>query len=325
MNHIFGPVNSRRLGRSLGIDLFIEKVCNLNCIYCEVGATDRLTCQRDEYTSTESILQEIDEFCQQPQRVAELDFVTVTASGEPTLHTGLGKIITHLKATMGKPVAVLTNGTTLSDATVRDELLLADVVIPSLDSALLNSFRRIDRPAHCLDLEDIIKGLVVFSRQYNGKLWMEILLARGINDSAEDILALRRVARDMRIDRIQLNTVARPPLESFAYPLSEEALLDVARQFRQDNPKIPVDLLARGAVQEDDLAAQKSFDLDNDADIKALLVEIVEMLKRRPCTAADINRSFHLGGPEKVEQLLAPFVRSGSLQQRVYGDRLYYQ
>ena len=325
MNHIFGPVNSRRLGRSLGVDLFQEKICNLNCIYCEVGATTRLTCERAEYVPTAEIIADIDAYCRNPQRVSELDFVTVTASGEPTLHSGLGEILHHLKETVAKPVAVLTNGTTLSDIGVCEELASADVVIPSLDSALPASFRKLDRPANCLDLQQIIEGLVTFSHQYQGKLWLEILFARGINDSNKEVEALRRVADRMRIDRIQLNTVARPPLESFARPLDQQKMLAIARQFRLDNPSRPVDLLAQGAVQEDDHDQQKDFDLERNADRQALLDKIVEMLKRRPCTAADINRTFHLGGPDKVEQLLDPLVHDGTLQKRSHGDRLYYQ
>ena len=325
MNHIFGPVNSRRLGRSLGVDLFQEKICNLNCIYCEVGATTRLTCERAEYVPTADIIADIDGYCRNPKRVSELDFVTVTASGEPTLHSGLGEILTHLKKTVAKPVAVLTNGTTLSDTGVCEELASADVVIPSLDSALPASFRRLDRPATCLDLQQIIEGLVSFSHQYQGKLWLEILFARGINDSTKDVDALRRVADRMRIDRIQLNTVARPPLESFARPLDQQKMLAIAKQFRLDDPSRPVDLLAQGAVQEDDHDRQNDFDLESDADRQTLLDEIVEMLKRRPCTAADINRTFHLGGPDKVEQLLDPLVHAGTLQKRSHGDRLYYQ
>ena len=325
MNHIFGPVISRRLGRSLGIDLFQEKICNLNCVYCELGATTRLTCERAEYVPTADIIAEIDKYCQQQQRVDELDFVTITASGEPTLHSGFGEILAHLKKVTARPVAVLTNGCALDDPQICAELMQADVVIPSLDSALPKSFRKIDRPATCLDLEQIIEGLVSFSHQYQGKLWLEILFSRGINDSDQDVAALRRVVGRMRIDRIQLNTVARPPLESFARPIGRKGMLDIAEQFSQDNPDCAVDLLAEGVAQEDNDKGQKKFDLNRDADRQPLLDEIVEMLKRRPCTAADINRTFHLGGADKVEQLLDSLVRDGSLQKRVHGDRLYYQ
>jgi wyosine [tRNA(Phe)-imidazoG37] synthetase (radical SAM superfamily) len=331
MNHIFGPVNSRRLGRSLGVDLFQEKICTLNCIYCEVGATTRLTCDRAEYTPAKDIISEIDRFCQDHDRVDELDFITVTASGEPTLHSAFGEIIFHLKESTAKPIAVLTNGTTLHDSKIRQETAQADVVIPSLDSASLSGFRKIDRPAACLDLQRIIEGLVTFSHQYNGKLWLEILFVRGINDSDEEVRALCGVADRMRIDRIQLNTVARPPLEAFARPLGKRRMAEIAECFQKNNPSRPVDLLAFGAdpepmrVDEPEEQKQLFFDLDHDADKQAFITEVTEMLKRRPCTAADINRTFHLGGSDKVERLLDTLVQDGLLQKRIHGDRLYYQ
>lgn len=319
MDHIFGPVNSRRLGRSLGIDLLSEKICNLNCIYCEVGATTRLTCERREYVPTAKILAEIDAYFTDGERLAELDVVTVTASGEPTLHSGLGEILAYLKEKTGKPVAVLTNGTTLMDPQVRRELSLADVVIPSLDAARVQSFRKLDRPATCLDLKEIVDGLVLFSHEYKGKLWLEILLARGINDSDEDVEALQEVLERMRVDRIQLNTVARPPLEAFARPVSSRRLKEIATQLQELNPGVRVDLLAQGAPTRD--AASTDHKADEQPD---RVEEIIQLLKRRPCTAADINKIFHCGGQEKVEQSLAPLVRSGTIHTRRHGDRLYY-
>ncbi len=330
MNYIFGPVNSRRLGRSLGIDLFREKICSLNCIYCEVGATTQLTCERAEYAPTADIIAEIDVFFRQEKRAASIDFVTVTASGEPLLHSALGEIIRHLKQTTGKPVAVLTNGTLLWDAQVRRELAQADVVIPSLDSALAKGFRKIDRPARCLDLEQLIEGLVTFSQEFKGQIWLEILLVQGINDSNEEIAALCQAAGRMRLDRIQLNTVARPPLEIFARPVAQERMQAIAAAFLRCDPNRPVDLLANGAPEKDSPSpsegeGQKDFDLDQAAERQALGNEILEMLKRRPCTAADINRVFPTGSMDRVEQLLAALIESGLLEKRVHNGTLYYQ
>ena len=325
MNHIFGPVNSRRLGCSLGVDLFREKVCNLNCIYCEVGATKRLTCDRDEYIPTADILADIDEYCSDQQRVDRLDFITVTATGEPTLHSGFGAVLRHLKKTVAKPIAVLTNGTTLDDAGVRKDLALADVVVPSLDSALPESFRKIDRPARCLDLEAIIHGLITFSHEYRGKIWLEILLAGGVNDSDEDIAALLRVVSKMRVDRVQLNTVARPPLEAYARPLDRERLAAIQEQFLRDNPDRPVDLLASGVDSEKARETEKEIEPVQAFSEDELLDRIVEMLKRRPCTANDIDRTFQLGGSDKVEQFLAPQLEQGLLRKKMYGGRTYYQ
>jgi wyosine [tRNA(Phe)-imidazoG37] synthetase (radical SAM superfamily) len=326
MNYIFGPVNSRRLGRSLGIDLFREKICSLNCIYCEVGATTRLTCERSEYAPAADIKAEIDAFFADQERAAAVDFVTVTASGEPTLHSGLGDILAHLKRRTAKPAAVLTNGTLLWDAQVRRELAAADVVIPSLDSALPAGFRKIDRPALCLDLARIIEGLTVFSHEFHGQIWLEILLAQGVNDTDEEIAALCAAAGRMRLDRIQLNTVIRPPLEPFARPLPQAKMEAVAAEFLRRDPARPVDMLSGGAAQEESgSAGQKQFDLSRAADRLALQDEIVEMLKRRPCTAADISRVFPAGGAAQVEQLLDALVRDGLLHRRTHNGRLYYQ
>ncbi len=322
MEHIFGPVNSRRLGRSLGVDLFSEKVCNLNCIYCEVGPTVRQTCRRAEYVPTSRIIAEIDEFCRDRARLARVDVVTVTASGEPTLHSGFGVILAHLREVAGKPVAVLTNGTTLNDASVRRELQLADIVIPSLDSALEEGFRKVDRPAPCLELAEIIEGLVRFSHEYRGQLWLEILFVRGLNESDAEVAALADVIARMRLDRVQLNTVARPPLEAFARPVSHGRLQEIAARFVSVRPDLVVDLLAeapreRGDKQEQAGAAGGDVPADR-------LVDIVHMVQRRPCTAADIDRTFQVGGTEKVEQLLEPLVRSGRIHKRRHGDRIYY-
>ncbi len=319
MKYIFGPVNSRRLGRSLGIDLFSQKVCNLNCIYCEAGPTELLTCGRDEYVETEKIIGEIDQYFSDSDRLDEIDVVTITACGEPTLHAGFGKIITHLKDKTGKPIAVLTNGTTLSDDRIRKELALADVVIPSLDSGREKSFRKIDRPATCLDFDKIIKGLITFSHEYHGKLWLEILFTKGINDSDEDLVELQKIIKQMRVDRIQLNTVARPPLESFARPVLQSQMHEIADYFKKHNPQVTIDMLAYDAPSEDTggMATQKMSSAD-------LIAEIVQMLKRRPCTAADINKIFHCGGPEKVERYLDPLVNSGKIHASIHDGRTYY-
>ena len=313
-------MNSRRLGRSLGVDLFTEKICNLNCIYCEVGPTARLTCERREYTPTDEIIAELERYFSRPDYRKNIDVVTVTASGEPTLHAGLGRILSFLRDRINTRVALLTNGTTLDDAGVRREIRDLEIVIPSLDAALPESFRRIDRPATCLDLKRIIEGLVIFSREFDGQLWLEILFAQGINDSDRDLQALAEVIERMRVDRIQINTVARPPLESFARPLSQERLREIGRFFKTRFADIPVDLLAQGAPTTDNGGEHPA-----EEPVAERMTEIIEMLRRRPCTAADINKTFRLGGPEKVEQSLAPLVRAGQLSLRQHGDRKYYQ
>ena len=322
MNFLFGPVNSRRLGRSLGIDLFREKICNLNCVYCEVGPTTVPVNRRGRYSPTREILAEITEFCSDPHRLAAVDVLTVTAKGEPTLHLDLGVILRHIKSLTDKPVAVLTNGTTLADDEVREALQLADIVVPSLDAVRAESFSRVDRPARGLTVEAIINGLRDFSRAYRGRLWLEILLVRDINDADADIDALLPVLTTLRLDRIQLNTVVRPPADPGARPVAEARLAEIARRL-QASLAVPVDLPSpvAGFGDERDAAPLPTAD----AEPAALRQAIIQMVRRRPCTAADIDRVFHLGGAEKVEQLLASLVASGSLRILIHtGDRFYH-
>ncbi len=322
MNFLFGPVNSRRLGRSLGIDLFREKICNLNCVYCEVGPTNVPVNRRGRYSPTREILAEITEFCSDPHRLAAVDVLTVTAKGEPTLHLDLGVILRHIKSLTDKPVAVLTNGTTLADDEVREALQLADIVVPSLDAVRAESFSRVDRPARGLTVEAIINGLRDFSRAYRGRLWLEILLVRDINDADADIDALLPVLTTLRLDRIQLNTVVRPPADPGARPVAEARLAEIARRL-QAALAVPVDLPSpvAGFGDERDAAPLPTAD----AEPAALRQAIIQMVRRRPCTAADIDRVFHLGGAEKVEQLLASLVASGTLRILTHaGDRFYH-
>ena len=322
MNFLFGPVNSRRLGRSLGIDLFSEKICNLNCVYCEVGPTTTLVNRRSVYTPTSEILEEISTFCGDPRQLATVDVLTITAKGEPTLHRDFENILHHIKSLTDKPVAVLTNGTTLMDDTVREALQLADIVVPSLDAARAESFRKVDRPAPGLDLKSIIAGLHRFSHQYAGRLWLEILLVCDVNDATADIDALVTVLSTLRLDRIQLNTVVRPPADSSARPVPEARLAGIAQIFGAALA-VPIDLLAPLAGSDDDMRAPAAPPAANSSPA-SLRQAIIQMVSRRPCTAADIDRVFELGGAEKVEQLLASLVRSGTLRILTHAEGRFY-
>ncbi|ADH86914.1 radical SAM protein [Desulfurivibrio alkaliphilus] len=315
MNFIFGPVNSRRLGISLGLDLLPPKICNFNCIYCEVGPTTEFTCKRDEYTPTAAIIAEIEAFRADPAAVARLDVVTITASGEPTLHSGLGEIIAHCKRHIAKPVAVLSNGSLLPDPGVRRELALADIIIPSLDAAREESFRKINRPARECRLGEIIDGLAAFRQEFTGHYWLEILLAKGINDTPEDLAALAAAVKKINPERIQLNTVARPPLESFARPLSIEELRAAAALMPG-----PVDILTDRATDAAplvrDVLASKRGRRENEE-------EVLHLLQRRPCTAADISTALGMER-ELVDQALARLQAAGRIGPSSYRDREYY-
>lgn len=307
MKHLFGPVNSRRLGLSLGIDLLPSKTCSFDCIYCELGTTTDLTCVRREYIPTGAICEEIDQFLADPTRAAQVDVFTITASGEPTLHSGLGEIIRHLKKKTDRPVAVLSNGSLLHLEEVRRELALADIVVPSLDAARPESFRKINRPAREVELDTIIDGLVALRQEGQGQLWLEILFVLGVNDTAADITALNHALRRIKPHRIQCNTVARPPAEPFAAPLTTAALLEIEKQ------------LAGPAVTIGDFTRQTPA-----AQRLPTATEILPMLKRRPCTAGDICQAL---GTDRAttEKLLTSLMQDRLVQQINHNNQEYYQ
>ena len=307
MKHIFGPVNSRRLGISLGIDLLPPKICNYNCIYCEIGPTTQFTCERREYVPTAEIIGEIDQFLADPVAAERLDVCTITASGEPTLHSGIGAIIRHLKARTAKPVAVLTNGALLHDPEVRCDLLPADIIIPSLDAALAESYKKINRPAACAPLDLLLAGLIRFRQEFTGQYWLEILLAKGVNDSPADLAALAETVARIRPDRVQLNSVARPPLESFALPLTQAELTAAASHFT-----VPVEILVDFTTRE----TEKFRHADEEA--------VLAMLKRRPCTLADVAEALNLEAA-LAEKALQHLISRDRISKTAHHGKEYYQ
>jgi wyosine [tRNA(Phe)-imidazoG37] synthetase (radical SAM superfamily) len=311
MKYLFGPVNSRRLGLSLGVDLVPAKICNFDCIYCEVGVTTGLTVKRREYPPTNDIKAELEDFFSDlEERSGERpDFVTLTSSGEPTLHTGLGEVVRYVKKRLDIPVAVLTNGALLTDPQVRLELMAADIVIPSLDAARPSSLEAINRPApECADPEEIIEGLTCFTEEFGGEVWLEILLAAGVNDTEEDIDALIAAVDRIRPDRVQLNTVVRPPLELWAQPLPEEKMKQIATRFKEHRVEIIADYRGKAARKPQQPGK----------------LEILEMLKRRPCTWKDISEATGLDG-EDIDRELSELEGSNLIREKIHDGRKYYQ
>lgn len=228
--HVFGPVQSRRLGRSLGIDLLPHKTCTLDCIYCECGRTTDLRLDRAEFCPTAEVVAELDAVLPD---LGELDSVTFSGSGEPLLHTGIGEIVRHLKsAHPTRPVTVLTNGTQLRDPSVRLDLLQADLVVPSLDSATEEGFRNICRPHSDIRVEEVVSGIADFRREFKGRIHLEIFVVPGINDTASELAALRRAADAIRPDKIQLNRLDRPGTQSGIGRPDDEDLERMAQAFR---------------------------------------------------------------------------------------------
>jgi len=228
VRHIFGPVPSRRLGFSLGVDVIPMKVCTLNCTYCELGRTNCLTLQRQEYVSKEETLRELGRVLNQGQQI---DYITFSGSGEPSLNSKIGEMIRCVKEMTHIPVSVLTNGTLLYDEEVREDLMAADLVLPSLDAVSPDVFRRINRPHGHLKIEKIIDGLTRFRQEYQKQIWLEMMFVKDVNDDLREIERLKKIVGRIQPDKVQLNTVVRPPAEPDVKPVDLKALVRIQKQF----------------------------------------------------------------------------------------------
>ena len=227
--HVFGPVQSRRLGRSLGIDLLPHKTCTLDCVYCECGRTTDLRLESSEFCPTSAVVAELDAVLPE---LGELDSVTFSGSGEPLLHSGIGAIVRHLKKVHpARRVTLLTNGTQLRDPAVRRDVLQADLVVPSLDSATEEGFRSICRPHPGIRVADVVSGIASFRREFKGQIHLEIFVVPGINDTPSELAALRRAVGEIRPDRIQLNRLDRPGTQSGIGRPDDADLERVAKAF----------------------------------------------------------------------------------------------
>ena len=222
--YIYGPVPSRRLGRSLGVDIIPFKTCSYDCVYCQLGHTTVHTTERGSWVSCSDVLSELERFL----RTDKPDVISFAGSGEPTLNEELGDMIHGIRQMTDVPVAVFTNASLLWMPDVIEDLALADIVSPSRDAALPATAERNHRPAGTMPLDVILEGLTRFCNVYRGRIWLEILLAQGLNDSEEDIAALAAQAAKLRhIERIQLNSVCRPPADSSVKPLTMARLEEI--------------------------------------------------------------------------------------------------
>lgn len=221
MQYVFGPVPSRRLGRSLGVDPVPAKTCDWNCVYCQLGPTPGLTPERSELVPAEAVVEEVRQALSGlgPDRV---DWITIVGSGEPTLHSGIGRMIEALAEMTELPVAVITNGHLLADPRVRGELLAADAVMPTVSAADEDTFLRLHRPAPGIGFEAFVEGLVAFREQYRGKLWAEVMLVEGVNDSEEHLQKLAELLGRIRPDGIQVVLPTRAPSEPWVRPSPAE-------------------------------------------------------------------------------------------------------
>jgi wyosine [tRNA(Phe)-imidazoG37] synthetase (radical SAM superfamily) len=227
-NYIFGPVPSRRLGFSLGVDIIPSKVCTFDCLYCQIGKTTKLIVQLERYFDPKEVAEAV---ALAVSKTEVVDFVTFSGSGEPTLNANLGLMIEETKKRLSLPVAVITNGSLLYMEDVRRDLTEADVVLPSLDAVSDDIFRYINRPHSSLKLDIIIEGLRTFRKEFRGQIWLEIMLIKGLNDDDEELLKMKLAAESIEADKIQLNTVVRPPMEETGAGFDPEELERICEIF----------------------------------------------------------------------------------------------
>ena len=223
MEHVFGPVPSRRLGRSLGVDPIPLKTCNWNCVYCQLGRTAPLTGQRAVYAPAEKIVAEVETALRHIPS-GGLDWVTFVGSGEPALHENLGWMIRRVKAMTDTPVAVITNGSLLYRPDVREEISSADAVLPTLDGGTSELFRAINRPHPAFTFGSLISGLTSFRREYRGKLLIEVMLVRDLNDHQEALEDIASILSEIQPDEVHISLPLRPPAEPWAQPATQEGL-----------------------------------------------------------------------------------------------------
>lgn len=294
MKFLFGPVPSRRLGLSLGVDLLPFKTCTLDCTYCQLGRTTCLTLARERRVPPEGVLAEI-----RSRSEDEFDYLTLAGSGEPLLHQGLDEIIRGAKEAIDRPIAVLTNGTLFFRQDVRQEVMDADLIVPSLDAATQTTFERVNRPHPDLLIEEIIEGLVRLREEFEGEIWLEVMLVKDINDSEATLIA--EAAERIDPDRVQLNTVVRPPAEP-VQPLSQAEMEEMLEIFS-------------GA----EVIAEWERDLS-----KRTEVLIIDLLSRRPCTLEELEE---LSGLHRNEILKYLEVLEGEerISRLRYGGLLYFQ
>ena len=272
---------SRRLGRSLGVDIVPFKVCTLDCIYCQLGKTTQKTIERKEYVPIKSVLAELKDGLAEG---IQADFITISGSGEPTLNSQLGKLIDGIKKITSIPVAILTNGTLLYMQDVRADCAKADVVLPSLDAGDEEGFQKVNRPHKDISIKKLVDGLCTFRKEFSGQIWLEVFLVEGYNTGPEQIAKIKAAIERIQPDKVQLNTAVRPTAEPGVKRLEAEKLQAVAAQLGE-----------KCEVVADFSQAHES------KHVKIRAEYVLSMLKRRPCSLDDVCAGLGISSDEAVK------------------------
>lgn len=299
----FGPVPSRRLGRSLGIDLVPFKTCTYDCIYCQLGRTTNKTINRDEYYPAKDIVRAVKE---KLHEISRPDYITLSGSGEPTLHSRIEEIIHGIKEITDIPVAVLTNGSLFWINEVRNAILDADLVIPSLDAGDETTFSYVNRSHGDISFKKMVDGLCSFRENYKGPVWLEVFLAGGITDKEAEIIKIKTWTDRINPERIQLNTVVRTPAEDFVRIVSKEKMEEIA-EFFGPHCEVVADY-------------SKVHDL---GEFHSTRDDVSELLRRRPCSIDDISRGLDLHRNEAIKYV-QELLDQDLIRMEKRGDKTLY-
>ena len=306
IKYIYGPIPSRRLGQSLGVDPIPLKTCNWNCVYCQLGRSVPLTNVRDEYVPREAVMAQLADVLA-AHEPGEIDYISFVGSGEPTLHSGLGWMIRQVKAMTDIPVAVITNGSLLYLPEVRSELAAADVVMPTIVAGNEDLYRRINRPHPDITFARIAEGLISFRQEFLGRLWVEIMLIKGLNDTVEALRELATALRSVQPDEVHITLPTRPPSETWVEPPDEESVLRATAIL--------------GDIAHVVLPDGGDFDLsgyDNVVDA------VIGIITRHPMSQAQLEKSLDKWAPAQVDQALVQLASSGQARQIVRLDRVFW-
>lgn len=300
---VFGPVPSRRLGRSLGVDVVPHKTCTFDCTYCQVGRTTEHTAERQAFVPLDEVL---DEIRRKIDSGADPDYITISGSGEPTLYSELGALIDGTKAFTSVPVAVITNGSLLWREDVRRDLMRASLVVPSLDAGTDATYRAVNRPHSDVSFDRLISGLAEFRRVFPGQLWLEVFLLDGVCDLDAEVDALAAHVQTIRPDRVQLNTVARPPADPDARAVPIEQLERYAERFV---PKAEV------------IAEFKPDAAVSQADVQEK--DVLDLLRRRPCSVMDVSHGLRIH-PHEAAKHIGHLLLDNAVRRERRGETDYY-
>ena len=307
MSRVYGPVPSRRLGQSLGVDPIPFKTCNYNCVYCQLGRTAPVTHERRDFYPPEAILDEV-RAALAAHQPGEIDHVTFVGQGEPLLCASLERLILGVQAMTDIPVAVITNGSLMSEAAVRKALSTAAVVIPSLDGADQDTFRRIARPWPALRIAEIIAGMAAFRPAFRGQLWIEVMLVRGLNDTERALLALAAALKRIRPHQVHLNVPIRPPAEAWVQPPDRDGLI---RAMAILGEVAPILTPAQGAVDlAQDLPAEDA---------------VVEILSRHPLREEELVAALERFDRSQVQATLEALEASRKARRHLYRGQAFWE